>query len=316
MEGLLSLASENGLAAPWRQLREADPFVTLAAAAYRLDVVEADLVAALCGDGVLRLDGPFADVVRVFPALGRVRAVTRNAHATIETRGVYPPPEVGCAGVAGEIGARFFFEQWEYGYALDPEVAPDGDAALVFYDDRGRPVHEVHAETETRRDVLARLVDVHASFDQSAGEEIVVASPRMLAARTDLGAWLRQAEDARPVALRSLADLLDEVRREALPVSLAVRSPGVVQRFSGLMHDVSEAGATIVVEAPWVRVCVTPKGIAEAWVVHTPSLDGPATSLELLDASASVVLSVSGARWPGKPEPAPWRDLLERLKTA
>jgi putative hemin transport protein len=314
MEGLLSLVPGNGLAARWRHLRDADPFVSLAAAAYRLDVVEAELVAALCGgEGALRLDGPFADFVRVFPVLGRVRAVTRNAHATIETRGVYPLPEVGCAGVAGEIGARFFLEQWKYGYALDPEVAPDGDAALVFYDDRGRPVHEVHAETETRRDALARLVDIHASFDQSAGEEIVVASPRMLAARTDLGAWLRQAEDARPIALRSLADLLDEVRREALPVSLAVRSPGVVQRFSGLMHDVSEAGTTVVVEAPWVRVCVTPKGIAEAWVVRTPSLDGPATSLELLDASASVVLSVSGARWPGKPEPAPWRELLERL---
>jgi len=312
MEGLLSLCSENGLAARWRQFRDADPFMTLATAAYRLEVVEAELVAALCGDGALRLDGPFADAVRVFPALGRVRAVTRNAHATIETRGTYPPPEVGCAGVAGEIGARFFFEQWDYGYALDPAVA-EGETALVFYDERGRSVHEVHAETETRRDALARLIDVHASFDQSAGEEIVFASPRMLAPRTDLSAWLRQAEDARPVALGSLADLLDEIRREALPVSLAVRSPGVVQRFSGLMHDVSAAGSTVVVEAPWVRVCVTPKGIAEAWVVRTPSLDGPATSLELLDASASVVLSVSGARWPGKPEPAPWRELLERL---
>jgi putative hemin transport protein len=316
MEGLLSLDPANGLAARWRRLRDADPFVSLATAADRLDVVEAELVAALCGEGVLRLDGPLADVVRVFPGLGRVRAVTRNAHAVIETRGVYPPPEVGCAGVAGEIGARFFFEQWEYGYWIDPEVAPDGDGALVFYDDHGRPVHEVHAETETRRDVLARLVDIHASFDQSAGEEILVGSPRMLAAKTDLSTWLRQAEAARPVALPSLAALLEEVRREALPVSLAVRSPGVVQRFSGLMHDVSEPGATVVVEAPWVRLCVTPKGITDAWVVRTPSLDGPATSLELLDASASVVLSVSGARWPGKPEPAPWRELLERLETA
>ena len=313
MDGLLSISSGNGLAARWRQLRDVDPSVTLSTAAYRLDVVEAELVAALCGDGVLRLDAPFGDVVRILPHLGRVRAVTRNAHAVIETRGVYPPPEVGCAGVAGEIGARFFFEQWEYGYWLDPEVAPDGDAALLFYDDHGRPVHEVYVETETRRDVLARLVDIHASFDQSAGEEILVGSPRMLAAKADLSTWLRQAEAARPVALPSLADLLEEVRREALPVSLAVRNSGVVQRFSGLMHGVSETGTTVVVEAPWVRVCVTPTGIAEAWVVRTPSLDGPATSLELLDASASVVLSVSGARWPGKPEPAPWRELLERL---
>ena len=316
MEGLFSLGSESGLAARWRQLRDVDPSLSLATAAYRLDVVEADLVAALCGEGVLRLDRPFGDVLRILPSLGRVRAVTRNAYAAIETRGVYPAPEVGCAGVAGEIGARFFLEHWEYGYALDASIAPDGDSALVFYDERGRHVHEVYAETETRRDVLARLVDIHASFSQAPGEEIHVASPRMLAPRTDLSAWLRQAEDARPVALSSLAELLDDVRREALPVSLAVRSPGVVQRFSGLMHDVSEEGATVVVEAPWVRVCVTPKGIAEAWVVRTPSLDGPATSLELLDASATVFLSVAGARWPGTPEPSPWRELLERLKTA
>jgi putative hemin transport protein len=316
MDGLLSISSGNGLAARWRRLRDVDPSVTLATAAYRLDVAEAALVASLCGDGALRLDAPFGDVVRILPMLGRVRAVTRNPHATIETRGVYPEPEVGCAGVAGEIGARFFLDHWEYGYALDPEIAPDRDGALVFYDGRGRHVHEVYAETETRRDAFARLVDIHASFDQSPGENIALASPHLLTPRTDLGAWLRQAEDARPVALGSLAGLLDEVRREALPVSLAVRSPGVVQRFSGLMHDVSAAGTTVVIDAPWVRVCVTSTGIAEAWVVRTPSLDGPATSLELLDASASVVLSVSGARWPGKPELAPWRELLERLKTA
>ena len=104
MDGLLSISSGNGLAARWRQLRDVDPSVTLATAACRLDVVEAELVAALCGEGVLRLDAPFGDVVRILPHLGRVRAVTRNAHATIETRGVYPPPEVGCAGVAGRAG--------------------------------------------------------------------------------------------------------------------------------------------------------------------------------------------------------------------
>jgi putative hemin transport protein len=313
MDGLLSLGPGHELGARWRRFRDADPFVTLATAAARLDVPEAELVAALCGDGALRLDGPFGDLVRALPQLGRVRAVTRNAHATIETRGAYPPPEVGCAGVAGEVGARFFLEQWRYGYALEPSVTPDGDPALAFYDARGRAVHELHAETETRREVLARLVDLFAAFDQSAGEEIVLASPQMLAARTDLSAWLRQAEDAHPVAVGTLTAALEGARREAVPISIAVRSAGVVQRFSGLVHGVTVAGAGLVVEAPWVRVCVAPHGIAEAWVVRSPSLDGPATSLELLDASASVVLSVSGARWPGKPEPAPWRELLADL---
>ena len=46
------------------------------------------------------LDPPFGDLVRAFPKLGRVRAVTRNAIASIETQGVYPAPELGCAGIA------------------------------------------------------------------------------------------------------------------------------------------------------------------------------------------------------------------------
>jgi putative hemin transport protein len=314
MEGLLSLGTGHELGASWRRLRDADPFVTLAAAAVRLDVPEVELVAALCGEGVLRLDGPFGDLVRTLPQLGRVRAVTRNAHATMETRGVYPAPEVGCAGVAGEIGARFFLEQWRFGYALDPVISSDGDPALVFYDGRGRVVHELHTETETHRDVLARLVDLFAAFDQSAGEQIVLASPQMLASRSDLSAWLRGAEDAYPVSAGALNTVLEGASREAIPVSIAVRSAGVVQRFSGLLHGVTAAGTGLLVEAPWVRVCVAPTGITEAWVVRSPSLDGPATSLELLDASASVVLSISGARWPGKPEPAPWRDLLADLR--
>ena len=310
MDGLLTLGSGHELSEGWRRLRAADPFMTLASAAVRLDVPEAELVGALCGEGALRLDGPFGDLVRMLPQLGRVRAVTRNPHATIETRGVYPAPEVGCAGVAGEIGTRFYLEQWRYGYALEPAIAPEGDPALVFYDRRGWAVHEVHTETETHRDVLARLVDLFAAFNQAPGEEIVLASPQVLASRTDSSAWLRQAEDAHPVPIGALTEVLDGARVDAIPVSVAVRSTGVVQRFSGLLHGVTGAGSGLVVEAPWVRICIAPRGLTEAWIVRTPSLDGPVTSLELLDASANVVMSVSGARWPGKPEPAPWRDLL------
>jgi len=316
MEGLLSMTPAHALAARLGRLRDADPRVSLAEAAVALAVVEAELVASLCGSGVLRLDAPFGDLVRTLPALGRVRSITRNRHAAIETRGVYPAPEVGCAGVAGEIGARFFLEQWRYGYALDEATAPDGAPALFFYDARGQVVHEVHAQTETDHRLLARLIDVFACFDQSAGEEIVLAGPHMLRPRTDLSAWLRQAEDAHPVAANVVPEVLEAARREAIPVSVAVRSAGVVQRFSGLLHEVARVGDGLAIEAPWVRVQILPERIAEAWVVSTPSLDGPATSLELLDASASVVLSVSSARWPGKSEPAPWRELLARLPSS
>jgi putative hemin transport protein len=316
MDGLLSLTHADGLAFHFRRLRDADAYVSIADAAARLDVVEAELAAALCGDGALRLDPPFGDLVHTFPQLGRVRAVTRNAVASIETRGVYPAPELGCAGVAGEIGARFLLDQWRYGYLMEESTGLDGAPMLAFYDGRGLPVHEVHLGPETDQAVLAKLVDVFACFDQSAGEQIVVASPHTLVPRCDLSAWLRSAEDARPVGTGALPIVLDAARREAIPVSIAVRSAGVAQRFSGLLHDVVEKGDALELEAPWVRVRAAVRRSADAWAVRTPSLDGPVTSLEVLDGGASVVLSLSAARWPGKPEPSLWRELIERLPTA
>jgi putative hemin transport protein len=98
-------------------------------------------------------------------------------------------------------------------------------------------------------------------------------------------------------------------------VSVAVRSPGVVQRFSGLLHDVVTQHETLELFAPWVHVTAAIGHASEAWSVRAPSLDGPVTSLEVLDATASIVMSVSAARWPGKPEPPDWRELVEQLPT-
>lgn len=316
MDGFLSLTLPHELTSRWRRLRDLDPFVSIPEAASRLDVVEAELVSSLCGMGVLRLDRAFADFVHALPGLGRVRAVTRNAYASLETRGVYPDPTAGCAGAVGEIGARFFLDQWRHGYAVDDETTGESTTGVFFYDGRGQAVHELHVEPDTDRRRLAQLLDLFACFDQSAGEELVCASRHLLVPRCDLAAWLRHAEEARPVAVDALGDVLDVARREAVPVSIAVHSPGVVQRYSGLLHEVARTDGGLALEAAWVRARVRTRSLAEAWVVHSPSLDGPATSIELLDKHARVAFSVSGARWPGSPEPPLWGELVAAVPTA
>jgi putative hemin transport protein len=310
MHAFLSLVPANPLAAEWRRLQAADPLLQLGEAARGLDVAEAELVAALCGDGVFRLDPPFGDLVRALPALGRVRALTRGPHAAIETRGGYPPPELGCAGLAGDVGARFRLEQWAYGFACDEAAALDGAPALLFYDGRGEPVHEVHVEPDTDRRAWAKLVDVFASFDQSSGVTIPFASADLLRPRADLSAWLRQADDARPVARDAVTVVLETVRREAIPVSLAVHSAGVVHRFSGLLHGVAVASTRIDVRAPWAHAWIATDRVAEVWLVHRPSLDGPVTALHLLDGRARVVASIGAARCPGTPESEAWARLV------
>jgi putative hemin transport protein len=313
MDGLLSFGQPDELTDRWRALRDLDPFVSIADAAARLDVVEAELVASLCGMGAIRLQGPFGDLVRALPKLGRVRSVTRNSHASIETRGAYPAAGAGCAGAAGEIGARFFPDQWRYGYALDETVLGTSEPALCFYDARGAAVHEIHGERETDRTLFGRLVDLFACFDQTPGESIVLASGHRMLASAGTGTWLRQADAARPIAVASVADVLDAARREAIPVSFAVQSRGVVHRFSGLLHELDVTAGRLELRAPWLRAYAALDGIAEAWTVHTPSLDGPSTSIELLDRVARVVASISGARSPGQPETRHWRELVDSV---
>ncbi len=58
MHALPSVVSAHPLAREWRRLHAADPLLQLADAAAALDVVEPELVAGLCGDGVLTRTSP------------------------------------------------------------------------------------------------------------------------------------------------------------------------------------------------------------------------------------------------------------------
>lgn len=51
-------------------------------------------------------------------------------------------------------------------------------------------------------------------------------------------------------------------------------------------------------------------GIAQAWRVVKPTEDGDVTSIELLDADGDTIAQFFGARKPGQPERADWRDLV------
>jgi putative hemin transport protein len=315
MDGLFEIAPPGGLVAEWRALRDREAPDSLAAAARRLEVAEGDLVAALCGQGVVRLDPPFGDLVRALGRLGPVRAVTRNAHASIETAGVYPPPDAGSSGYRGQIGVRLFLEQWRLGFAVDAALAPGDGPMLAFYDVRGDAVHETRLDAGSDHGAFTRLVDLFASFDQTPGTTSIVASPQMAAPNGDLGRSLRQAAHSRPVATTALATVLEGARRDVVPVSLAVRSRGVVQRYSGCLDEVEQAAGAIHARAPGMRMQVAGRGVAETWVVRTPSLDGPVSSLEVLDATASVVCSLSATRRPGEPESRAWFVLLDELRT-
>ena len=63
--------------------------------AAQLGISEAELVAARCGEGVVRLDARVGDLLNGLGAVGEVMALTRNESAVHEKIGVYANVTVG-----------------------------------------------------------------------------------------------------------------------------------------------------------------------------------------------------------------------------
>ena len=312
----LALTPAGGLPGCEPHPHERSPFATRAAAARALDLSEAELVALACGAGVRRLQGPFGDLLRGLPALGTVHAVTRTASAEMAVVGRYPAPDAGSAGAAGDVGIRVHLERWCHGYVLDAGVFDAEAPSLCIFDDRGDFVHEIGVDARTDRRAFEWMADVLACFDQTPGQAIAVATPRIAHASTDGAAWLRRAQQARPVSVDTVPMVLANVRVEPIGVSIAVRSRGVEQQYSGHLDGAKVDNGILELAAPALRARVDLGRIVEAWVLRTASLDGPTTSLELLDGQATLVASIASMRVPGRPEPVAWTAMLDGVPTS
>ncbi|RUZ37821.1 ChuX/HutX family heme-like substrate-binding protein, partial [Mesorhizobium sp. M7A.F.Ca.CA.004.05.2.1] len=90
--------------------------------AAQLGISEAELVAAHCGDGVVRIEPRVNDLLTGLEAVGEVMALTRNESAVHEKIGVYDKVVTGNhnAMVLGEnIDLRIFPKVWAHGFAVE-----------------------------------------------------------------------------------------------------------------------------------------------------------------------------------------------------
>ncbi|HET7267845.1 MAG TPA: ChuX/HutX family heme-like substrate-binding protein, partial [Oleiagrimonas sp.] len=81
----------------WRQWRINEPDLRARDLAQCLGVSEGEMVACRVGDSVMRLDGPWDDLIRALPKLGPVMALTRNESCVHEKTGAYDHVDLGAA---------------------------------------------------------------------------------------------------------------------------------------------------------------------------------------------------------------------------
>lgn len=180
-----------------RRARTENPKARERDLAAQLGISEAELVAAHCGDGVVRIEPRVNDLLTGLEAVGEVMALTRNESAVHEKIGVYDKVVTGNhnAMVLGEnIDLRIFPKVWAHGFAVEKRDGDEIRRSLQFFDAAGEAVHKVHLRPASSLYAYQKLV---ASLESSNQEPTVAISGQALDDEGEATATTANLDDLR-----------------------------------------------------------------------------------------------------------------------
>ena len=332
-------------------LRRENPKLRARDAALALGVSEAELVAAGGVGAARRLGGDWGELVKALPTIGRIMCLTRNEHCVHERYGRFE--DVSVNGLMGlvlgpDIDLRIFFSHWKSGFAV-ADRGPHGDRlSLQIFDGHGVAVHKIYSTEGTDMAAFEALIGRFHDVGPFGPLELAPA-PAAAAARPDaqidvdgfVAAWagMKDTHEFFPLLRRFGLQRLQAMRlagprfatevgaeavekafaaaaAQALPIMVFVGSRGVIQIHTGPVVNLKAMGPWFNVLDPEFNLHLRADRVASAWVTRKPTEDGVVTALELFDAEGETIALIFGARKPGKPELAAWRDLAESLVPA
>lgn len=332
-----------------RRARTENPKTRERDLAAQLGISEAELVAAHCGDGVVRVEPRVNDLLTGLEAVGEVMALTRNESAVHEKIGVYDKVVTGNhnAMVLGEnIDLRIFPKVWAHGFAVEKRDGDEIRRSLQFFDAAGEAVHKVHLRPASSLYAYQKLV---ASLESSNQEPTVAISEQGLddegeattttanlddlrdrwSRLTDVHQFfgmLKTLKLSRRQAVRMVgtdyAWLLDNDAVRAMfhhaaegemPIMCFVGNRGCIQIHSGPIKSIKPMGPWINVLDETFHLHLRTDHIHEVWAVRKPTRDGHVTSLEVYAANGEMIIQFFGKRHEGESERDDWRFLAEHL---
>jgi len=340
-------APPTALAARWAALRAEQPQLRARDAAAALGVSEGELVASQIGAGTARIGGDWSAILQAVEALGPVMALTRNESVVHEKTGTYLNVSAGShVGLAlgPDIDLRLFYTRWAHGFAVGGADHPK--PSLQFFDAAGTAIHKIFLTEGSDRTAFAALVERFRHADQApllAPQEIL--RPAVLEdSEIDVGGFragwdamedthqffgllkshrldrlqamrLAGPQRADPVGREALRRVLTDAAETGAAIMVFVGNPGCLQIHTGPVHRLLDMGPWLNVLDPGFNLHLREDRIDSAWVVRKPTKDGVVTSLELFDIDGTLMAMLFGARKPGQPERADWRELVARVST-
>ncbi|WP_010107571.1 hemin-degrading factor, partial [Burkholderia oklahomensis] len=115
------------------------------------------------------------------------------------------------------------------------------------------------------------------------------------------------------VATDATRRVLERAAQSRLPIMVFVGNRGMIQIHTGPVTNIRRMGAWINVLDEDFNLHLREDLVASAWAVRKPTSDGIVTSVELFDAAGDNIAMLFGARKPGQPELAGWRELVRAL---
>lgn len=323
-------------------IRREAPYRPAIDIATSLGISEGELQAARIGNEVMSIAMSPDELAGHFAELGRVKALTRSAHAVLEGIGHYPAlrgsAKAGLMLDPGGLDMRLHFSHWHWACLIRDDLPSGQRLSLQIFDQHGRAVHKIFALDEQPpvqwQDLLAK-----SSNHKPAFTHLAIPQPRPLPSAPDLADdWaamndvhqffallrrhalrrheanaLMQGRFTRALPTHAIEHVLTRAADTALPLMLFVASPGCVQIRTGRVPAPIRRRGWLNLFAEDFTLHLDDASIDQAWQVHKPNQEGGVTSLEAFDAQGELILQIYAERREGQAERSDWRELLAQL---
>lgn len=191
-------AGASALAEAWESLLQTKPTLRIREAARALGASEAELLATRIGAYVVRLQGPWPELLRRFTTLGRVMSLTRNDACILEHKGPFQEIDIIDAGprsmatVIGPIESRVFFHAWHVAFAATEEKSDRVLKSIQVFDRSGEAVTKIYLQEKSDEQAYARLIEDFRSPDQSPEQPVSVYANEVLKGPDNEAAFLQE----------------------------------------------------------------------------------------------------------------------------
>lgn len=314
----------------------------------KLNISEAQLIAAYCGAGTVRVDAHPDKIMGAAQTMGEVMALTRNPSCVNEKVGVYdnyhPGPHASMV-LTEDIDLRIFPSRWKHAFMVEKETDAGTRRSLQVFDAAGDAVHKIFLRDGSnvaafdRAKTELRLADQSQTLAVSAREPDEVPKENIekldilqkeWARMTDthqfmrltsklkmnrLGAYRIAGEPfARALVPTAVDDMLRKVAASALEIMVFTGNRGCIQIHSGPIETLKSMGPWQNVLDPRFNLHLRLDHIAEVWAVDKPTQRGPAVSVEAFNADGGLILQVFGVGKEGRDCRPAWGKLVAGLE--